>query len=670
FTFQRRPKCLSKRRVPPSKGRDKPHVPEVVLPDWSPTFEMANQQTVQIAGQNAIIAPAGQFLRAQNVVQATNLLQNANILQAAGQNVVRAAGIPQQVLQFPFQQTIPVQIPIATSNGQTIIQTVHIPIQTVATAMPQAGGLAGGQLIQTAGGQFQLIQPQLTQLPQQQLAQVITPNGQIQLAQIQPAQAANTQTTGLANFTQNANGTITIQAANVNNDTATSTASQVSSTTQASNGVTSTTQTIVTAQNTQQQQQQQQQAAQQQQPQQITIQGANQQFTVIPTTALGQLGQSFGQLGQALPTLQNIPGLGNVQLIPAGTLLGGGQQQLTLQQGAQGTQQIVINQANSLASLAGLGTQQLQQDPLDPTKWQVINQTPLVVTTSLANGGAVTTIKTELDKPKTRLRRVACTCPNCTDIDARNNGEKKKQHLCHIPGCGKVYGKTSHLRAHLRWHAGERPFVCQWLFCGKRFTRSDELQRHRRTHTGEKRFQCPECLKKFMRSDHLSKHIKTHTKNRSGNPNDPNVTKLEVDDKLIKTELDGEALGTEESDEDGVEMEGDGEVEDHEQEGDEMMITINTDGEQAELIINDQQIENQSPPTIQHSPSKNWISEVQSRYFYELLLVHALPKRSQNRFHTSSISPSQKRYFANPTKQVVINGDICNECGFHLRNIT
>ncbi|XP_028293093.1 transcription factor Sp3-like isoform X2 [Gouania willdenowi] len=118
-----------------------------------------------------------------------------------------------------------------------------------------------------------------------------------------------------------------------------------------------------------------------------------------------------------------------------------------------------------------------------------------------------------------RLRRVACTCPNCKESGGRGSGlGKKKQHICHIVGCGKVYGKTSHLRAHLRWHSGERPFVCNWMFCGKRFTRSDELQRHRRTHTGEKKFVCMECSKRFMRSDHLAKHIKTHQNKKTGLP--------------------------------------------------------------------------------------------------------------------------------------------------------
>jgi len=133
-----------------------------------------------------------------------------------------------------------------------------------------------------------------------------------------------------------------------------------------------------------------------------------------------------------------------------------------------------------------------------------------------------------------RPRRIACTCPNCRDGENKTvttkDGKQRKLHVCHILGCGKEYGKTSHLRAHLRWHAGERPFACNWLFCNKRFTRSDELQRHRRTHTGDKRFECSVCLKKFMRSDHLSKHMKTHqSQNKQGKDksNDSSTSSIE-----------------------------------------------------------------------------------------------------------------------------------------------
>ncbi|KAJ8676483.1 hypothetical protein QAD02_012270 [Eretmocerus hayati] len=72
-----------------------------------------------------------------------------------------------------------------------------------------------------------------------------------------------------------------------------------------------------------------------------------------------------------------------------------------------------------------------------------------------ASGGGVG----QAPSPRSQRRytgRATCDCPNCQEAErlgpAGVHLRKKNIHSCHIPGCGKVYGKTSHLKAHLRWH--------------------------------------------------------------------------------------------------------------------------------------------------------------------------------------------------------------------------
>lgn len=113
--------------------------PQIQIDGQETIFLQGGQQAIQISG-NQLLSPSqtATLVRQGANASSSQNQQSSQIYIPGFGNAVLSNGQPVTVrqgnvvsaLQLPVQQTIPVQT-LSTQNGQTILQTLQIPIQTL-----------------------------------------------------------------------------------------------------------------------------------------------------------------------------------------------------------------------------------------------------------------------------------------------------------------------------------------------------------------------------------------------------------------------------------------------------------------------------------------------------------------------------------------------------------
>ncbi|XP_053095048.1 transcription factor E4F1 isoform X2 [Pangasianodon hypophthalmus] len=85
-----------------------------------------------------------------------------------------------------------------------------------------------------------------------------------------------------------------------------------------------------------------------------------------------------------------------------------------------------------------------------------------------------------------------------------------KSHKC--PHCDRTFRTASHLRIHVKGHAGYKPFKC--VTCQKEFLTGYMLKKHMEMHVTERRYKCGECGKLFKAIGHVREHMRAHSNDR------------------------------------------------------------------------------------------------------------------------------------------------------------
>ncbi|XP_060073338.1 transcription factor IIIA-like [Ylistrum balloti] len=119
-----------------------------------------------------------------------------------------------------------------------------------------------------------------------------------------------------------------------------------------------------------------------------------------------------------------------------------------------------------------------------------------------------------------------CIVPGCGKSYARSahlrrhednshelNGETQNQVSCTVDGCGMIFTLVQNLKKHMKRKHEKRQFTCEYNGCGRSFKKNQHLKVHEFEHTNIKPFMCSYegCGMRFQVPSKLHRHEKVHS---------------------------------------------------------------------------------------------------------------------------------------------------------------